>query len=484
MKKFLLFFVFAGPISSATIETTHQKDLSMVIYNQNYALVTDVRQIPLQKGLNHLTFNGISDNLIPTSVLLQGSHLNVIEQNFNSNILNKDNLFKENIGKTVTVEYIHPLTGKVETQSATLLSYTSAQPVLKIGQSIETSYPGRVIFNHLPDNLYAHPTLQITATSTADTTDTVSLTYLTHDISWNTDYIAYLSDRMDLSALITINNNTDTLFNNAQISVLAGQVNFDESSIPVREYASFRTTAMNDMATSSISEESVSGYHLFELDKKITLQPKQSKQVSFFPTKSVAYTRKNVYTAGEYVNQFKNQNPTHIISFKNEKSDGLGFILPKGKIRFYSKSSDGHFVFLGSQNLSDTALGQTVDLTIGDNFDLLVSGKRTDYKKAPEIETFQTSGDKIITQSYTETYEFKFKNTSSENQNLRFYKYMPTGYQLTNQSQVGIKESANKVYWDMDLKANTEETLSFSIKISKQLVYRKGKLTETIFLEE
>ncbi len=198
------------------ISETEQKSLNVTIYNANRALIKDTRTVQFESGLNILSFAGVSSQIIPQSALLQGDGLKTQEQNFNFDLINYMSLMEKSVGSTVIIEYIDPATGSVTSGSAELLSFNGATPILKIGNKIEANYPGRIIFNKLPDNLRAKPTLSMNVLSQKTGAQEVDLSYLTQGLSWRADYVAELNaaeTHLNLNALVTLTNNSDTDLN-------------------------------------------------------------------------------------------------------------------------------------------------------------------------------------------------------------------------------------------------------------------------------
>ena len=210
-KKILMFSAMASLIAlgayaavEKSVPVSAQRGLTMTIYNGNRALVNDVRFVSLDEGRNLLSFVDISDSVIPSSVLFKSKGVQVLEQNFNFDLLTQDKLMEKSVGQTVTVEYIDPATGIVTTDKAELLavgSYNSSKPVLKIGNKIETNYPGRVIFNKVPENLLARPTMVFDVNTSAAAEQNAEVSYLTSGISWKAAYVV----EIDKDALLNVN---------------------------------------------------------------------------------------------------------------------------------------------------------------------------------------------------------------------------------------------------------------------------------------
>ena len=209
MKKIFLFFVaFWGGVATTVmaapteVPVSERTSLTMTIYNQGRALVNDVRRVDLVKDKNTLSFLDISNQVMPETVLIKANGVLMLEQNFNFDLLNHYNMMKKAVGTDVEVEWINPATGVATTQTARLLAFDGGEPVLKIGNKIETQYPGRVIFNTVPASLHAKPTLIFDLMSAKAATENVELSYLTTGLSWSADYVAELNateDKLNLS---------------------------------------------------------------------------------------------------------------------------------------------------------------------------------------------------------------------------------------------------------------------------------------------
>src|SRR6185503_14764508 len=101
----------------------------------------------------------------------------------------------------------------------------------QIGPRIEVlrddGLPVRVIFDRVPENLRARPTLSVTVQSQAGGRRPVTLTYLTPGLGWSADYVALFDEtagRMDVQGWITLTNNSGTPYVNADTLLVAGAV--------------------------------------------------------------------------------------------------------------------------------------------------------------------------------------------------------------------------------------------------------------------
>src|SRR5690606_24705348 len=101
------------------------------------------------------------------------------------------------VGQTVRVIRTNPATGKEQIERAEVLS-AAGGVVLRIGDRIETSVPGRLVFDSLPPGLTATPTLYVNVEAAAPREVVVDLRYMTGGLGWRADYVAALAPDGDV----------------------------------------------------------------------------------------------------------------------------------------------------------------------------------------------------------------------------------------------------------------------------------------------
>src|SRR5580692_2199377 len=145
-----------------------ERSLSVTIYAGDLALVQDRRDIELKGGRQRLEFQDVSAQIRPETASLAAADLSIVEQNFDFDLLTPAKLMEKAVGQEVTIVRVNPSSGAETREQAQVLA-TNGGVVLKIGDHIEVlrddGLPARVIFNKVPDNLRARPTLSVTITS-------------------------------------------------------------------------------------------------------------------------------------------------------------------------------------------------------------------------------------------------------------------------------------------------------------------------------
>lgn len=445
-------------VSAKMVGTEAQKNLDITIYNENRALVNDTREVALSAGKNAIAFADVSRQIMPESALLQGKDIRLLEQNFNFDLLSDSSLLQKAVGSTVGVEYINPATGIKTTETAELLAVNGINPILKINGKIETQYPGRVIFNKVPDNLWAKPTLVMDVQAQKEETQKLDLSYLTRGLSWRADYVAELNStesKMKLTGLVTLTNNSGTDYKNANLQLVAGDVNIVNEFVQprFRKNMVMMEAAAMPMDTAAVS--TLSDFYLYTLPRKTDILSNQTKQVALLSSDSINV--KKTYEFDNtldlmYIQELKKVKPTVYLTFDNKKESGLGMALPKGIIRLYKADKTDKMLFVGEDNIAHTANMETVRLKTGTAFDLSADGKRIEYKQlAPKL--------------YEASYQITFKNGSDKTTDVELYQNFPNGFKILSETLPHVKENSNRVKWVIQVPATSEFIFTYKAQI-------------------
>jgi hypothetical protein len=359
--------------------------LAVTIYNQNQALVADVRRIEIAKGRQRLELKDVSSAIRPETVTLTGDGLSIVEQNFDYDLLTPQKMMEKAVGQQVQIVRTNPGNGQETTETATVLSANEGV-ILKIGDRIEVlrddGVPTRVIFGGVPITLRARPTLSVTVDSDHAGPRLVNLSYLTTGLSWKSDYVALFDEtagKLDLQGWITLTNQSGTPFENAQTDLVAGDVaadaNGDDDTQPTPIFR--RNTPIAGVVQSGAERqtgpgEAVGDLYIYHLPERTTIAENQTKQVSFLNADGVAARKIYGWTSSAFQGT---DDPSHaevLIDFTNASSGGLGAGLPAGTIRVYERDAKGAPKFVGENQIGHTPQGSELQVKIGDAFDVTV----------------------------------------------------------------------------------------------------------------
>ena len=356
---------------------TAQGDVAVTIYNNNLALVQDTRQLAINPGRNRLEFPDVSAQIRSETVTLTGQGFGIVEQNFDFDLLSPQALMQKAVGETVTLVRTNPATGAEMRERARVLA-ANGGVVLQIGERIEVlrddGLPVRVIFDRVPENLRARPTLSVTVEGQSGGRRPVTLTYLTPGLGWSADYVALFDDtaeRMDVQGWITLTNNSGTPYVNANTLLVAGtvgQVNVSGGS----RYAPRQAGNLRQAGTESANRERLGDFYLYPLPERTTIANRQTKQVSFLDVHGAPARRTYEYYNGWLGTQTEAQSANTVLRFSTSRDQGLGDALPAGTVRVYQRDARGTPQFIGESAIGHTPMGSDLGLATGQAFDVKV----------------------------------------------------------------------------------------------------------------
>ena len=222
--------VQTGDAAPSTSTLKDQQNVAITIYNSNLGLIKDTRQIELKPGVIELKFMDVAAKIDPTTVhiksLINESSLNVLEQNYEYDLLNPQKLLEKYVGQKVQLATINPETKKEEIVDAILLS-TQGGNIFQIGDKIHIGHSGRILLPRIPDNLIPQPTLVWMLENKLSKPQRVETSYLTSGINWKADYVAVLNKsdtQTDLTGWVTIDNKSGAIYQNALLKLVAGDI--------------------------------------------------------------------------------------------------------------------------------------------------------------------------------------------------------------------------------------------------------------------
>ncbi len=378
-------------------ETTmsDQTDLAVTVYNSNVALVRDQRDLTIPSGEFTLRFMDIASTVNPATVhirsLAEPEKLNVLEQDYEYDLLDAAKMLDKFVGKEVTLvrEVQKNNSTEWEPTKATLLANNPGGPVWKIGDEIVTGMsPSGYRFSALPDNLYSRPTLVWMLSNTGARRQKIEASYLANNISWNADYVMTIArddNSADLDGWVTLVNNAGTAFRNAKLQLVAGDLNrvSFQAGLAERDV----NLATKAAAPPPMTQENFSEYHLYTLNRRTTIADKESKQVSLLRASSFPVEKHFVVNGQSYYYRSAltpgapTKDPVMVYyRFKNEEKTGLGMPLPAGTIRVYQADSHGGNLFIGEDRITHTPKDESLNIHVGNAFDIVAERKQTDYQ--------------------------------------------------------------------------------------------------------
>jgi hypothetical protein len=443
----------------------NRRSLILTVYNQNLGLVSETRRLELPAGETLLAIEDVPGQMQPETVLLAAPGLRIIEQSLAGDLLTPQRLLEASLGQMIQVIRTN-LSGEERVEEARVLSL-AGDIVLQIGNRIETLSPDdpftRLAFTTMPAGLRARPALLARVFPGQAGPNDLRLDYLTSGLSWRADYVARLnrtSEYLDLQALVTLSNATDTAFEGAALRLVAGEVNqgpqvFKGQQQFMRAEASMAMAPAADMSQAVAAADR----YVYTLANPVTLRRGETKQIPLMSAQNVRVVRE--YRLEGLVNGYPGQeeigpvNAALILELANDADLGLGAPLPAGTVRIYgpADSDDGTALFLGADSIAHTPEGEKARLTLGAAFDVTARAERTVYERLSD-------------RSYETGQQITVKNAKADAVEVVVAGELPPGWTLREESAPHEQETANRVSWRLSVPAGGETVLTYRVRVS------------------
>ena len=449
-----------GRLMSGQTTVDDQTDVAVTVYNNNRALVRDRRSIKMLPGEAPLRFMDVASAILPETVSLRSINdpgaLKILEQNYEFDLMSPEKLMEKYVGREVTLVNKSSDYTFYE-QAATLLSVNNG-PIYQVEGKIYLGHPGQVVLPKIPDELIAKPTL-VWLLSNDGTDHEVEATYLTEGMNWRADYVLTLNREetaLDIEGWVTLTNQSGAPYNNAQLKLVAGDVN-----IVFREQVSnenIRADFMPVMAPAPMmQEESFAEYHLYTLERRTTIKENQTKQVSLLNGSNVAVEKHyefrgdvNFYSGP--IQAIRDQNADVFVTFQNREENGLGMPLPGGVMRVYQADQSGMLQFSGEDRIRHTPKNEEVRLTLGKAFDVVGDRTQDDYKAL---------GPNMHESAFT----ISVRNRKDTAIKVDVVEPISGDWSIVDESAPHAKKDAQTAIFTLDVPADSEAKVSYRVRV-------------------
>jgi len=431
---------------------TAQGDVAVTIYQNGQSLIQDTRRLTMPAGRSKQEFPDVSAQIRAETVTLTGPGIGIVEQNFDYDLLTPAKLMEKAVGQNVTLIRTNPATGAEVRVPAKVLA-ANGGVVLQVGNTIEVlrddGLPVRVIFDKVPPNLRARPTLSVTLEAKGGVTPT-TLTYLTPGLGWNSDYVTLFDDAkqtIDVQGWVTLTNNTGTDYSNANVLLVAGNPNGGGGRRNYTTPWNPSTGTIDQPGTESSNRERLGDYYLYPLAERTTIANAQQKQVSFLDVKAAPARKAYEFNNG-WLATNDAASASSVLKFSTSRSGGLGDQLPAGTMRVYMRDKRGDPQFIGESMIEATPMGSAMSIRTGDAFDV-------------KVKTVVEERNRLSSSRWQTKMRYEFTNARNEPVTVDLGQEGLWGdVAIIAQSQESKRVSADRVEWSVAVPANGKATLT------------------------
>lgn len=448
----------------------------LTIYNQDFAVVRDTLTLDLKAGINDVTFDGATALLEPDSVILRdpsGRPIQILEQNYRNDPVTQPLLLSLFEGREIDF-FIREANKPDRTVRGKIIrsGYNqTGEPIIEVDGKIQFGLPGSPVFPSLGDDTILKPRLAWKINAPEAFKTQAELGYITGGLNWSASYNLVSpekGDTIDLVGWITMNNRSGRTFENAQIKLLAGDVNKirpPNSGIGPRPIALAKNMAAP--APDVVTEKAFDEFHLYTLARPTTLRDQETKQVEFVRATGVQSETIYVYDGLNFPSHIQNfqvgadenfgtQNNTTKVAvfreFKNSKANNLGIPLPKGRVRFY-RTDGSNLEFVGENSIDHTPVDELIKLKTGDAFDIVGERKRTNFR----VDTANRQAD--------ESFEIELRNRKKEGVTVRVVEHLLrwANWKIAEKSDDFTKVNSDKIEFRIALKPGEERKVTYTV---------------------
>lgn len=461
-----------GPAQAKQSDKRDRRTVAVTVYNQDFGVVRESRHLKLSPGLVELSFKDVSSSIQPETVrlhsLTRGAQFDVLEQNYRYDLLTPAKLLEKYVGKSISVYRYNEKTGSEEKKTAEVLSVEGGVTlridgevsVSNVGATAPTSSAGwRFAFPEVPSNLLEKPTLVWLLDSDRAEQD-VEVTYVTRGMSWAADYVLKLdaSDtKADLNGWVTLSNNSGASYENAQLRLVAGNVNrvqppqlmaqtvYEREDAPAPEKPQFK-------------EEGLFEYHQYTLERPTTLLEKETKQVSLLSAEAVQVRKKltfdgfGFYYRSPYGQLAQDEKVGVFVELVNSEQNHLGMPLPKGTVRLYKADGSGALQFVGEDAVDHTPRDEKLSLKVGDAFDVVGDRK-------------QSSWTALGSCSSESSYEVELRNHKDAEVQVEVNEPAGGDWQVLQSSLPFVKVDSQSFRFDVKVPARGATKLTYRVRV-------------------
>ncbi len=514
-----LMILAAQPAAAGVVVSADVSDVAVTIYRDpgrgkgamdanwpgGFALITETRTITVPAGDSVIRFEGVAEGMLPETAIITGLPKAVREKNRDARLISPAGLVDAYLKRAVHLTRTNRKTGKVIEQDAVIQAGPNGGVILQTKDGVEalgcSGLPERMLYDRIPEDLSAKPTLSVQANSDQAVTATVTLTYMAQGFDWSAHYVARVDEtgkKLGLFAWLTVANGGAQSFKNAQMQVVAGQPNKESNAAPLyrpspslvlrcwpmdvtsthpryvfarlpwAQYqpefesdsggadivvTSRRMKRMESLAeapapVSALSadviakQEDLGDLKLYRVPSRVTVAAQSQKQVAMIDQPEAFFDR--IYSANVSDGDDEPHPMPLLLRSKNVKDKGLGLPLPAGGIALFEPVND-QSLLVGEDDMADKAIGEDVEIRVGESPDVQWTLKRLSEK------------------SKTQTWRATITNARP----FPIKAELLVPYDLENRPK-GLERGRGGWKLPVDIAANETGTIDYTIKLDRR----------------
>ena len=421
------------------------KKANVTIYKDGTALVKqEIVWDNIPKGKSIIKYDDIPKSIQKDTPFISIENVQVLNQKFVEKIFSSNGYFSSKKGDYITVKLKNE-----KAVSGTLLEISSNLLTIQSKYSVRSFNRNNIEYIETKDNISApnfSPYLQWEIKNNKAGKVKASLVYKLGNVSWDAIYRLTTNGQTEGELVVegVIFNNSSKDYFNANINLVEGIIN---KSKP-KQTNNYSEMAMSRSVVQKNAPAELGDYYIYSTGSIQNFTSRENITVGIYGPLNVNYEK--VYVFENFERQKKDEPLRIEYTLSNTEKDGLGIVLPAGKVDIYTNSNKGGFEFIGSDNIGQVPKGESSKIQAGYAFD--ITGKR----KVINYDRQRKSEEAVI--------EVALNNSKSETASVKLVEHINGDWVIRDPSHDYIKEDASTIHFLIDVEPGKKEFITYTYR--------------------
>ena len=421
------------------------KKANVTIYKDGTALVKqEIVWDNIPRGKSIIKYDDIPKSIQKDTPFISIENVQVLNQKFVEKIFSSNNYFSSKKGDYITVKLKNE-----KAVSGNLLEISSNLLTIQSKYSVRSFNRDNIEYIETKDNISApnfSPYLQWEIKNNKAGKVKASLVYKLGNVSWDAIYRLTTNGQTEGELVVegVIFNNSSKDYFNANINLVEGIIN---KSKP-KQTNNYSEMAMSRSVVQKNTPAELGDYYIYSTGSIQNFTSRENITVGIYGPLNVNYEK--VYVFENFERQKKDEPLRIEYTLSNTEKDGLGIVLPAGKVDIYTNSNKGGFEFIGSDNIGQVPKGESSKIQAGYAFD--ITGKR----KVINYDRQRKSEEAVI--------EVALNNSKSETASVKVVEHINGDWVIRDPSHDYIKEDASTIHFLIDVEPGKKEFITYTYR--------------------
>jgi hypothetical protein len=421
------------------------KESTITVYKDGTALVKqEIIWDAVSKGRTTLKYGDIPKSIHKDTPFISIKNAQVLSQKFVEKTFSSDQYFSSKKGDIITIKLKNE-----KAISGALIELTNKILTIQFKNSLRSFNRDNIEYIETEDIVSSpnfSPYLFWEVKSNKSGNLKANLVYKLSNISWDAIYRLTTNGQTKGELVVegVISNNSSKNYINTNVNLVEGKIN----KVKPMNNNNYGKAEMSRSLSKKNIPDALGDYHIYSAGKIKNFTAKENLTVGIYGPLNVNYEKNYVF---ENFERQQKEEPLKVeYTLSNTEKDGLGIVLPAGKVDIYTSSSKGGFEYIGSDRLGQVPKGESSTIQAGYAFD--ITGKR----KVLNYERQRKSEEAVI--------EVSINNTWSETASVKIIEHVNGDWVIKDQSHDYIKKDASTIYFLIDVKPGKKEYITYTYR--------------------